>query len=324
MRFGLLAFLVLTTPLALRAEEVDYEKLFAYVQRTSTLAQIEAQESVGDIVKPNLLPFRVRSHDMPFFLRFGQAIAEAETPESRFRQLALEARVLLSQASGASDSIFAAARAAFLEALDFATQAGLSDRQIASLLLDLAQVEFLDGDPDAAQGYFDRAIPCRANACPEELTDRSDLPESSRFLALTRAEEDDLVAAFFAAHLPGNTSAPARFLAVRAYRLNHQYPMEAASYMDRAWLTGRQAQHGLEAMGFALRANRFARLRQIAAEMADRGLVETLPPREALEYRRLDLRAAFRVGDPAAPGAYDALVDQAIADFLDPDRFPDA
>ncbi|MBL4917132.1 hypothetical protein [Szabonella alba] len=260
--------------------------------------------------------------DLPSLLPLALTLAEGG-PEDRLLGLVIEARLLWSQGRASDDTSHAVARETFLRALNLAQGEAYTDRRIAGLLADLAAMEFSLGNTGPATAYLDRARACAGLTCAEDITSRSDGPAASRFYGLSRADLDDLARDFFARHMPGETAPLARHFASQGHDLGSSYPMEAATYLDRAWLTGRAPQHGLSAMDYALKANRFARLREIAAEMAERGLIDALPPRDALRWRRLDLRAAFRGGDPTAPAAYDALVDRAIADFLDPARFPD-
>lgn len=260
--------------------------------------------------------------DLPSLLPIALALADG-APGERLLGLVIEARLLWAQDRNAGDPSHQAAFEVFQRALGLAATEGYADRQIAGLLADLAAIEFSRGNRDLAESYLDRARVCGGLTCPEDITSGSVAPPASPFFGLSRADVDDLVRAFLERHLPDPTDYIADHYASRGYRLGDQFPMEAASYLDRAWLTGRIAYHGVVAMNAALRANRFARVREIAAEVTERGLLADLTPEDALRLRRLDLRASFRSGDPTAPAAYDALVEEAIGAFLDPARFPD-
>jgi hypothetical protein len=300
------------------------EDALARLQSGSLLAALDPAAELSDFAHraDTHYHIRVMAIGLPWLLPIASTLAEG-SPEDRLLGLVIEARLLWAQAREADDPSRSVARESFLRALTLAESEGYSDRQIAGLLADLAAIELTLGNPDAASAFLDRARACAGLTCPEDISSGTNAPATSRFYTLSRADTDDLVRDFFDRHLPGEVVPLARHFASQGYGIENRYPMEAATYLDRAWLTGRIAYHGVGAMNAALRANRFARVREIAAEITERGLVADLAPENALRLRRLDLRAAFRSGDPTAPAAYDALVDEVIAAFLDPARFPD-
>jgi hypothetical protein len=306
----------------IRAQTLQEDALES-LQSWTFLATLDPAAELPDFARRADTYYLIRLNgDLPMLLPIALTLAEG-SPADRLLGLVIEARLIWAQGRDAAAPSRPAARDIFLRALTLAQGEGYTDRQIAGLLADLAAIEFTLGNPDAATAYLDRARACAGRSCPEDLTSATTAPATSRFYGLSRADTDDLARDFFDRHLPGEPAPLARHFASQGYDIENRYPMEAATYLDRAWLTGRAANHGLSAMNLALRANRFTRLREIAAEMAERGLVETLTPVNALRWRRLDLRAAFRSGDPTAPAAYDALVDEAIAAFLDPATFPE-
>ncbi len=296
----------------------------ASLQIRSILAGISSDVSIDDFATDARGTYSWALVDRIPVLLPVVLVLEAEGGlDDRLLARVIEARLIWAQSRDRGDGPMRVAADLLRRALTLAEGAGLTDRQIAGLLADLAGIEIELGNPGAAAQLLDRARPCAGFACAEDVTSAADIPAESPFYNLARADQDDLARAFLNRHLPGDNAALAQYLAQRAYDLRETHPIEAARYLDLAWLTGREARHGLEAMDFALRANRFARLREIALEMESLGLTTGLTPREALHRQRLDLRAAFRSGDAGASAAYDALADRAIAEFLDPARFPE-
>ena len=322
IRLLALMFLAQVWGSAVGAQSLQDEHL-AERQSWTFLASMDPQADLDSFARRADRHYRtVYRGYLPSLLPIALALADGP-PADRLLGLVIEARLLWAQDGDADDPSRAAAEATYRQALTLAEAESYTDRQIAGLLADLAALEFSRGNAEAAGAYLDRARACAGLSCPEDITSGTDAPPSSPYYGLDRGDIDDLVRRFLDRHLPDATPYLADYFASQGYDLEDQYPMEAATYLDRAWLTGRKPYHALVAMDYALRANRFGRVRAIATEVTERGLAGSMKPSDALRLRRLDLRAAFRSGDPTAPAAYDALADEAITAFLDPTTFPE-
>ncbi|MFE3838414.1 hypothetical protein [Pseudogemmobacter sonorensis] len=217
-----------------------------------------------------------------------------------------------------SHGLTAEARAAYLSALDLAGAEGIADALLTSPLLELARLELDAGDTARAGDLLARALVCAPTLCPGDLM-RQPLPwVLAGDLALPRRAEVDLaVEGFLERHLARPAPALASYLGGRALRLENSHPIEAAEYMERAWLTGRLADHATRAVELAVKANRFARAIELAAE-AEAWLDSAAPGGGPSQMQRLTLhawstRARLRGGDPAAGADYTELVERALA-----------
>lgn len=208
----------------------------------------------------------------------------------------------------------ARARAMFGQALDMATAAGIGDREIGFLLADLAVLDFAMGDLAAAAAWRARAARCGALPCPFDLLERLAEAPPDDLTDPPRPEVDRRVDAFLSRHLPDQRETYwGRHLVSTSFRIEDSYPVEAADYAERGYYVTERVQDALHAMWLALKVNRFARVQDIAAHLAERVDEATMAPRDRLAFRRLLARAELRGGDRMASADYTVIVDLGVA-----------
>lgn len=236
------------------------------------------------------------------------------TAEGRILALHLRGRV----AWAARDT--ARADAEFAGAADAARAAGFGDRDIALLLADRALLALETGDRAGAATHHARALACGPAPCARDLLVRrgADGPAPP---ALSRAEEDAAARALL--DLLGLDEADDIFrtnLTFRSHDLEETRPMEAADYAERAYyLTGgTDSEAAIRAAWLALKANRFARVAEVAAHHLERVEETAMDPLRRLELRRVMARARLRGGDRTAAADYTLLAELAAELIADP------
>jgi hypothetical protein len=206
------------------------------------------------------------------------------------------------------------ARAMFLQALDTATGAGIGDREIGFLLADLAVLDFALGDTAGAAVWRARTERCGEIPCPFDLLEQLAASPPDDLTDPPRPEVDQRVDRFLSTHLPGQRDTYwGRHLVAMSYRIEDSFPIEAADYAERGYYVTERQNDALHAMWLALKVNRFARVQDIAAHLAERVDEATIAPRDRLYFRRLLARAQLRAGDRMASADYTVIADLAVA-----------
>lgn len=237
----------------------------------------------------------------------GPAILRGETGAAVDR---VNAATLLGRLLWSGDRIDAA-RASFGAALAEARAAGMGDRELPSLLADLAVLEWQAGRAALAREYLRGALTCGVPDCPEDVMRRvAEIATPSN-----RAEVDADVDRLLRRDLPALRDRYwIRHLQGRVFELEDTRPTEAADYADRAYYenAGNPAS-ALLAMHQALKVNRFLRAQEIASDLVLRGGEAEMTGPERLRFQRMLTRAKARGGDVSAAADYSAIADLAVS-----------
>jgi len=225
-------------------------------------------------------------------------------PEDRVAAKMIEARTLWQLLEDTS-----AAEAALRQALDIAAAAGLTDRQMAAVLVDLALLAGLAGKTAEAEALLARGKVCVKSCSGNILIARAE--EFAALMAELTPEQRMLETEdWINAHAADPAPIVATMYSSEAYILLKTRPMTAADYALRAWAIHPTAHIGESAVLALLRANRYDDVVQLSAPVFEACGTDT---ECRLEILRIEARARVHLRDPSAAAVYDRLADLYIS-----------